>query len=61
MTSPFTGLEQPRLSKSTCEWLVNDRQVKMLGLSATGILWQDHPSILNGRGTVSLEAEVSRV
>ena len=26
----------------TCEWLVNDRQIKMLGLSATGILWQYH-------------------
>ena len=42
MTSPFTGLEQPWLSKSTCEWLVNDRQIKMLGLSASGILWQYH-------------------
>lgn len=42
MTSPFTGLEQPWLSKTTCEWLVDDRQIKMLGLSATGILWQYH-------------------
>ena len=42
MTSPFNGLEQPWLSKSTCEWLVNDRQIKMLGFSATGVLWQYH-------------------
>ena len=42
MTSPFKGLEQPWLSKSTCEWLVNDRQIKMLGVSATGVLWQYH-------------------
>ena len=28
MTSPFTGLEQPWLSKTTCEWLVDDRQIK---------------------------------
>ena len=42
MTSPFTGLEQPWLSKMTCQWLIKDRQIKMLGLSATGILWQYH-------------------
>ena len=42
MTSRFTGLEQPWLSKSTCDWLVSDRKIKMLGLSGTGILWQYH-------------------
>ena len=40
--SSFTGLEQPWLSKSTCDWLVSDRKIKMLGLSGTGILWQYH-------------------
>jgi kynurenine formamidase len=40
MTSPFTGLESPWLSQRTAEWLINDRQIKMLGLGALGIEWQ---------------------
>jgi kynurenine formamidase len=40
MNSPFTGLEQPWLSKSTCEWLINDRKIKMLGIGVPGIQWQ---------------------
>jgi kynurenine formamidase len=40
MTSPFTGLEQPWLSKPTCEWLINDRKIKMLGIGVPGIEWQ---------------------
>ena len=40
MTSPFTGLEQPWLSTATCDWLINDRKIKMLGIGAPGIEWQ---------------------
>jgi kynurenine formamidase len=40
MTSPFTGLESPWLSQRTAEWLINERQIKMLGLGALGIEWQ---------------------
>jgi kynurenine formamidase len=40
MTSPFKGLESPWLSQRTAEWLINDRQIKMLGLGALGIEWQ---------------------
>ena len=40
MTSPFTGLEQPWLSKTTCEWLINDRKIQMLGFGVPGIEWQ---------------------
>ncbi|HCG71136.1 MAG TPA: hypothetical protein DE147_11770 [Gammaproteobacteria bacterium] len=40
MTSSHEGLEQPWLSEATVEWLINDRQIKMLGVSATGIQWQ---------------------
>ena len=39
MTSPFEGLERPWLSKPTVEWLISDRQIQMLGMSA-GIEWQ---------------------
>jgi kynurenine formamidase len=40
MTSPYTGLEQPWISKSTCEWLINDRKIKMIGFGVPGIEWQ---------------------
>jgi kynurenine formamidase len=40
MTSPFSGLESPWLSKRTAKWLICDRQIKMLGLGAPGIEWQ---------------------
>lgn len=40
MTSPFTGFEQPWLSTTTVDWLIKDREIKMLGLSAPGIEWQ---------------------
>jgi len=40
MTSPFTGLEQPWLSVDTCKWLIQDREISMLGLCATGVEWQ---------------------
>lgn len=40
MTSPFTGLEQPWLSTATVKWLIEDREITMLGLSAQGIEWQ---------------------
>ncbi len=40
MTSSFTGLEQPWLSKNTCDWLINDRKIKMLGIGVPGIEWQ---------------------
>lgn len=39
MTSPFEGLERPWLAKATVEWLINDRQIQMLGLGV-GIEWQ---------------------
>ncbi|MDA0788239.1 MAG: cyclase family protein [Proteobacteria bacterium] len=42
MTSPFEGLEQPWLSTATCEWLINDRKIKMLGIGVPGIEWQYH-------------------
>jgi len=31
------GLEQPWLSTATCEWLIDDRKIKMLGIGAPGI------------------------
>lgn len=40
MTSPYTGLEQPWISKATCEWLINDRKIKMIGFGVPGIEWQ---------------------
>ncbi|MAW27751.1 MAG: hypothetical protein CMP98_02980 [Gammaproteobacteria bacterium] len=40
MTSPFEGLEQPWLSKTTCEWLINDRKIRMIGFGVPGIQWQ---------------------
>ena len=40
MTSPFTGLERPWLSARTTEWLIKDRQIRMLGLGVPGIEWQ---------------------
>lgn len=40
MTSPFTELEQPWLSRKTCEWLINDRKIRMLGIGVPGIQWQ---------------------
>jgi len=40
MTSPFTELERPWLSAQTTEWLIKDRQIKMLGLGVPGIEWQ---------------------
>ena len=40
MTSPFERLEQPWLSSETTKWLIEDRKIKMLGLSASGIDWQ---------------------
>jgi kynurenine formamidase len=40
MTSPFSGLESPWLSKRTAKWLICDRQIKMLGIGAPGIEWQ---------------------
>lgn len=40
MTSPFEGLEQPWLSKTTCQWLIEDRRIKMLGIGVPGIEWQ---------------------
>ena len=40
MTSPFTGLEQPWLSTATCDWLINDRKIQMLGIGVPGIQWQ---------------------
>lgn len=40
MTSSHQGLEQPWLSPATVAWLIEDREIEMLGLSATGILWQ---------------------
>lgn len=45
MTSPFEGLEQPWLSKETCEWLINDRRIRMLGIGVPGIEWQYDPKI----------------
>ena len=40
MTSPYTGLELPWISKPTCEWLINDRKIKMIGFGVPGIQWQ---------------------
>ncbi|XOV85452.1 MAG: hypothetical protein ACFHXK_10110 [bacterium] len=40
LTSPFKGLEQPWLSLSTCDWLIEERQIRMLGLAAEGVEWQ---------------------
>ena len=40
MTSCYEGLEQPWLSESTAQWLIADRQIRMLGLQATGVQWQ---------------------
>ena len=40
MTSPFTGLEEPWLSPATCDWLINDRKIKMIGFGVPGICWQ---------------------
>ena len=40
MTSPFVGLEQPWLSTATCEWLIQDRRIKMIGIGVPGIEWQ---------------------
>jgi kynurenine formamidase len=40
MTSPFSGLERPWLSARTTEWLIKDRQIKMLGMGVPGIEWQ---------------------
>ncbi len=40
MTSPFEGMEQPWLSTATCDWLINDRKIKMLGIGVPGIEWQ---------------------
>ena len=40
MTSPFSGLEQPWLSPRTTKWLIEDREIKMLGLGYPGIEWQ---------------------
>ena len=39
MTSSFTGQQQPWLSPETAKWLVEDRKIKMLGVSAEGVLW----------------------
>ena len=39
LTSPFEGPEQPWLSPETCEWLVGDRKIKMLGIGP-GVLWR---------------------
>ncbi len=40
MTSCYEGLQQPWLSASTVKWLIEDRQIRMLGLQATGVQWQ---------------------
>jgi len=40
MTSPYTGLEQPWLSKTACQWLIEDRKIRMLGIGVPGIEWQ---------------------
>jgi kynurenine formamidase len=40
MTSCYEGLQQPWLSASTVTWLIEDRQIRMLGLQATGVQWQ---------------------
>ena len=40
MTSPFSGLQQPWLSPRTTKWLIEDREIKMLGLGYPGIEWQ---------------------
>ena len=40
MTSRYVGLEQPWLSEQTVQWLIEDRQIRMLGLQATGVQWQ---------------------
>ena len=40
MTSPFKGLEEPWLSKTTCEWLIDDRIIKMLCFGVPGVCWQ---------------------
>ena len=40
MASPFVGLKQPWLSTRTVEWLIEDRNIKMLGLGYPGIEWQ---------------------
>ncbi len=40
ITSPFRGLEQPWLSTSTVNWLIQDCKIKMLGLEAEGVVWQ---------------------
>ena len=40
MTSPFTGMEEPWLSRATCEWLISDRKIKMIGFGVPGIQWQ---------------------
>lgn len=40
MTSPFKGLEQPWLSSRTVDWLIKDREIKMIGFGYPGIEWQ---------------------
>ena len=39
LTSPFEDLEQPWLTPETCQWLVEDRKIKLLGIGP-GILWR---------------------
>ena len=41
LASPFDGTERPWLSEATCEWLVSDRNVRMVGFGA-GIAWEYH-------------------